>query len=165
VLQNRGALFTMEANQPNTLEPHKRPLHTIIPAFMEKGDVKIGFGIMNGWNQAQAHAQFVANVVDYGMNIQAAVEAARFTKSSFDGCDVEIESRVPESVRNELTAMGHRVRTIAPYSEDVGGGQVVMSNGEGVKFGASDARKDGAAFPQSPPFGAAASAKLPGGAK
>ena len=61
-------------------------------------------------------------------------------------------SRVPESVRNELTAIGHRVRTIAPYSEDVGGGQVVMLNGEGTKFGASDARKDGAAFPQSPPF-------------
>ena len=53
---------------------HKRPLHTIIPAFMEKGDVHIGFGIMGGWNQAQAHAQFVSNIVDFGMNIQAAME-------------------------------------------------------------------------------------------
>ena len=59
MLQNRGGLFTLEKGQPNTLAPRKRPLHTIIPAFMEKGDQRIGFGIMGGWNQAQAHAQFV----------------------------------------------------------------------------------------------------------
>src|SRR5262249_20722971 len=57
MLQNRGALFTLEPNHPNTLAGHKRPLHTIIPAFMEKGDTRIGFGIMGGFNQAQAHAQ------------------------------------------------------------------------------------------------------------
>jgi gamma-glutamyltranspeptidase/glutathione hydrolase len=58
---------------------------------MEKGDIHIGFGIMGGWNQAQAHAQFVADVVDYGMNVQAALEAARFSKATFEGCDVAIE--------------------------------------------------------------------------
>ena len=68
MLQNRGGLFSLDKDQPNTLEPHKRPLHTIIPAFMEKGDVKIGFGIMGGWNQGQAHAQFVSNIADFGMN-------------------------------------------------------------------------------------------------
>jgi gamma-glutamyltranspeptidase/glutathione hydrolase len=151
-LQNRGGLFTMEPNQPNSLAGHKRPLHTIIPAFMEKGDVKIGFGIMNGWNQAQAHAQFVANVADFNMNIQEAVEAARFTKETFEGCDVQIEDRVPEAVRQQLIAMGHQVKTIGPYTQTVGGGQAVMLNGDGVKFGASDARKDGAAIPQSPDF-------------
>ena len=62
------------------LAPRKRPLHTIIPAFMEKGDTRIGFGIMGGFNQAQAHAQFVANIVDYGFDIQQALEAGRFTK-------------------------------------------------------------------------------------
>jgi gamma-glutamyltranspeptidase/glutathione hydrolase len=152
VLQNRGSLFTLEPGQPNTLAPRKRPLHTIIPAFMEKGDVMIGFGIMNGWNQAQAHAQFVANVVDYGMNIQDAMEAARFVKVTFEGCDLFMESRVPPEVRKELTQMGHEIKTVAPYSQEMGGGQVVMVNGEGVKFGASDARKDGAAVPQSPQF-------------
>lgn len=91
MLHNRGALFTMEPGKPNTLEPRKRPLHTIIPAFMEKDDVRIGFGIMGGWNQSQAHAQFVANIVDYGMNIQESLEAGRFTKGSFDGCDVKME--------------------------------------------------------------------------
>ena len=87
MLHNRGGLFTLDRNRPNTLEPRKRPLHTIIPAFMEKDGVRIGFGIMGGWNQAQAHAQFVANIVDYGMTIQQALEAGRFTKATFDGCD------------------------------------------------------------------------------
>ena len=99
---NRGAGFDLTPGKPNSLAGHKRPLHTIIPAFMEKDDVRIGFGIMGGWNQAQAHAQFVANVVDFGMNVQAALEAARFTKATFDGCDVQMEERVPESVRAEL---------------------------------------------------------------
>src|SRR5689334_5006472 len=66
-LHNRGGLFTLEPNHANTLAPRKRPLHTIIPAFMRRDAVKIGFGIMGAFNQAQAHAQFVANIVDYGM--------------------------------------------------------------------------------------------------
>ena len=73
---NRGAGFDLTPGKPNSLAGHKRPLHTIIPAFMRKDDVAIGFGIMGGWNQAQAHAQFVANVVDFGMNVQAAMESA-----------------------------------------------------------------------------------------
>ena len=85
--QNRGAGFQLTPGLPNSLAGRKRPLHTIIPAFMEKGDMHIGFGIMGGWNQAQAHAQFVANVVDYGMNVQAALEQPRFTKETFEGCD------------------------------------------------------------------------------
>ena len=80
-LHNRGGLFTLKPGQPNTIGPRKRPLHTIIPAFMEKDETRIGFGIMGGWNQAQAHAQFVSNIVDFGMNIQMAMEAARFTKA------------------------------------------------------------------------------------
>jgi hypothetical protein len=62
---------------------------------MEKDNIHIGFGIMGGYNQAQAHAQFVSNLVDYNMNIQAALEAPRFTKLTFGGCDVMIENRVP----------------------------------------------------------------------
>ena len=92
MLHNRGGLFSLEKGQPNTLEPRKRPLHTIIPAFMEKGDQQIGFGIMGGWNQGQAHAQFVSNIADHGLTIQQALEAGRFTKGSFDGCDVSDRS-------------------------------------------------------------------------
>ena len=72
VLHNRGALFTLDTSSPNALAGRKRPRHTIIPAFAQKGETRIAFGIMGGWNQSQAHAQFVANLVDFKMNIQAA---------------------------------------------------------------------------------------------
>src|SRR5205814_4639397 len=149
-LQNRGALFTLDHGHPNVLAPRKRPLHTIIPAFMQKGDVRIGFGIMGGFNQAQAHAQFVANIVDYGMDIQQALEAGRFTKGSFDGCDVFVEELVAPSVRQGLTALGHDVTTVPPRTGTFGYGQAVMSDGAGVHFGASEPRHDGAAIPEAP---------------
>ena len=151
MLHNRGGLFTLEKGQPNTLAPRKRPLHTIIPAFMEKGDQHIGFGIMGGWNQGQAHAQFVANIADYGMTIQQALEAGRFTKGSFEGCDVQIEALVPDKTRAELKARGHDLRVVPPRTGTFGYGQVVMSGPGGVHFGASEPRHDGAAIPQAPP--------------
>ncbi len=148
-LQDRGALFNLEPGSPDVLAGHKRPLHTIIPGFMTKGDLRIAFGIMGGFNQAQAHAQFVSNVVDFGMNIQAAMEAARFTKLDFSGCDVEMEDRIPASVRAALAARGHRIRVVGDYSADMGGGQVTERNlSTGVNFGASDPRKDGEAIPE-----------------
>jgi gamma-glutamyltranspeptidase / glutathione hydrolase len=151
VLHNRGALFTLDAKSPNVLAPRKRPLHTIIPAFMEKGDVRIAFGIMGGFNQAQAHAQFVANVVDYGMNIQAAMEAARFNKASFAGCDLYMEARVPPDVVAGLTSRGHRILTVGDFSGAMGGGQAVMRDfGARVNYGASDPRKDGQAIAEMP---------------
>lgn len=146
-LHNRGALFTLEPGQPNTLAPRKRPLHTIIPAFMEKDGVRIGFGIMGGWTQSQAHAQFVSNIADHGMTIQQALEAGRFVKNSFRGCDVQIEALVPESTRDALKAMGHEVRVVGPRTDTFGRGQAVMSVG-GVHYGASEPRHDGAAIPQ-----------------
>jgi gamma-glutamyltranspeptidase/glutathione hydrolase len=151
MLHNRGALFTMERERPNTLEPRKRPLHTIIPAFMEKDGTRIGFGIMGGWNQAQAHAQFVANVADFGMNIQEALEAGRFTKGTFDGCDLDMEPLVPESVRAALAKRGHQIEVSRPRSGGFGFGQAVMSTPDGVHFGASEPRHDGAAIPEAPP--------------
>ena len=148
-LQNRGALFSLDPTHPNALAGRKRPLHTIIPAFMTKGDVKIAFGIMGGWNQSQAHAQFVSNIVDYGMNIQAALEAARFRKTTFEGCDLQIEARVPPAVRAQLEAMGHQLQVRGDYSPVMGGGQAVMRNfSTGINYGASDPRKDGAAIPE-----------------
>jgi gamma-glutamyltranspeptidase / glutathione hydrolase len=149
-LHNRGALFTLEDKHPNTLAPRKRPLHTIIPGFMQRGSTHIGFGIMGGFNQAQAHAQFVANIVDYGMDIQQALEAGRFTKATFSGADVNVEALVPESARNELAALGHDVTVVPPRTGTFGHGQAVMSDGSGVHFGASEPRHDGAAIPQAP---------------
>jgi gamma-glutamyltranspeptidase/glutathione hydrolase len=151
-LQNRGSGFVLDPNHPDVLAPHKRPYHTIIPGFMQKGNLHIGFGIMGGLNQPQAHAQFVSNVVDYGMNIQAALEAPRFTRLSFSGCQFMIEDRVPASVREALLKMGHQLDVRGDYSSWFGGGQVVMHDSStGVNYGASSPRKDGAATPQPAP--------------
>ena len=171
-LQNRGALFTLDRRHPNVLAPRKRPLHTIIPALMSSisrggpsprseplasgaplpraaraSETRIAFGIMGGWNQSQAHAQFVSNIVDRGMNIQSALEAARFTKLSFDGNDVAIEARIAPDVQRDLAARGHELEVQGDFCSFMGGGQAVMRK-DGVNYGASDPRKDGAAVPE-----------------
>ena len=152
VLQDRGGLFSLDAASPDALAGRKRPFHTIIPGFMERGDQHIGFGIMGGMNQPLAHAQFVSNVVDYNMNIQAALEEPRFTARQALGCKILIESRVTAATVDQLSRMGHVLQVRAPYSTTMGRGQAVMrdSNG-GINYGASDPRADGAAIPESPP--------------
>jgi gamma-glutamyltranspeptidase/glutathione hydrolase len=151
VLHDRGGLFTLDANSPNVLVGGKRPLHTIIPAFMEQGNVRIAFGIMGGWNQAQAHAQYVSHIVDFKQNIQLAMETARFTKATFAGCDVELENRIPGNVRAELEGKGHVLTMRNGFSNRMGGGQAVMRDfAAKVNYGASDPRKDGAAIPELP---------------
>jgi gamma-glutamyltranspeptidase/glutathione hydrolase len=152
-LQNRGALFVLDPHHPDVLAPRKRPFHTIIPAFMQRGNAHVGFGIMGGLNQSQAHAQFVSGVVDYGMNIQAALEAPRFTNPSFGGCSFYIEDRVPENIRQALAQRGHKFSVVGNYSEAMGGGQAVWHDSStGVNYGASDPRKDGAAVPEPGPY-------------
>jgi gamma-glutamyltranspeptidase/glutathione hydrolase len=153
-LQNRGALFMLDPSKPDALAPRKRPFHTIIPAFMERGDDHIGFGIMGGANQPLAHAQFVSDFVDYGMNLQAAMETARFTvRSNFDvGCKVLIEDRVPTEARQQLTTMGHQLDVRGDFSLFMGRGQAIDHNTKsGLNFAASDARTDGSAEPELPP--------------
>ncbi len=151
LMHNRGSLFSLDEGAVNMLEGRKRPLHTIIPAFMEKDGERIGFGIMGGWNQSQAHAQFVSNIADFGMTIQEALEAGRFSKASFDGCDVSVEYLVPQHVQDELKKLGHDVRSVGARSSTFGWGQAVLRNPAGVNFGASEPRHDGAAIPQGPP--------------
>jgi gamma-glutamyltranspeptidase / glutathione hydrolase len=151
VLQNRGGLFSLDAKSPDALAGHKRPFHTIIPAFMENGNRHIGFGIMGGMNQPLAHAQFVSNVVDYKMNIQAAMEEPRFTVNTKLGCNIMIESRVtPESI-DQLTKMGHVLDVRKEYSTTMGRGQAVLHDSTTkINYGASDPRADGAAVPEAP---------------
>jgi len=151
ILHNRGGLFTLDAKSPNALAGRKRPLHTIIPAFAQKGETRVAFGIMGGWNQSQAHAQFVVDLADYKMNIQAAMEVPRFTKITFAGCDVKMENRFSQKTRDELKAKGHQVELLGTYSSSVGGGQAVMRDfATGVNYGASDPRKDGEAVAELP---------------
>jgi gamma-glutamyltranspeptidase/glutathione hydrolase len=151
-LQNRGALFSLDPASPNVLAPHKRPFHTIIPAFMERGDQHIGFGIMGGANQPVAHAQFVSDIVDYGMNLQAALDAPRFTVHPSRGCNITIESRVPAEVRDRLTSMQHLLQVQREYSSAMGRGQAVMhDSSKNINYAGSDPRADGSAEPEPPP--------------
>ena len=153
VLQNRAGGFTLKLGQPNTLRPRTRPLHTIIPGFMQKGDRRIAFGIMGGFNQAQAHAQFVSNIADFDMNIQAAVEAARFRKLGFADCKVAIENGVAPEVIDGLRRQGHEVTVELRYSQTMGRGNAVEHHDStGVNYGATDPRADGEAVPEQMPF-------------
>ena len=153
VLQNRAGGFTLKPGQPNTLRPRTRPLHTIIPGFMQKGDRRIAFGIMGGFNQAQAHAQFVSNIADFQMNIQAALEGARFRKLGFAGCKVAIENGVAPEVIDGLRRQGHEVTVELRYSQTMGRGNAVEHHDStGVNYGATDPRADGEAVPEQVPF-------------
>ncbi|MCH8335647.1 MAG: gamma-glutamyltransferase [Proteobacteria bacterium] len=152
-LQNRGQLFSLEDGHANIYEPGKRPFHTIIPAFvMKDGKPWLSFGVMGGSMQPQAHAQIIINLIDFDMNLQEAGDAARMRHSGSsqptdevmtDGGTVYLESGIPESVREELKAMGHDIATgrIA-----YGGYQAILRNDvQGVYYGASESRKDGQA--------------------
>ena len=152
-LQNRGALFVLDRQHPNALQPRKRPFHTIIPAFMERGDAHIGFGIMGGANQPLAHAQFVSNLVDYGMNVQAALEAPRFTVAGNQvTCDIVIESRVKPEVLQALRDKGHKLMVRKEYTSLMGRGQAILHDSKtGMNFAGSDPRADGVAEPEPPP--------------
>jgi gamma-glutamyltranspeptidase/glutathione hydrolase len=152
-LQNRGALFSLEDEHANVYEPGKRPFHTIIPAFvMKDGKPWLSFGVMGGSMQPQAHAQIIINLIDFDMNLQEAGDAARMRHSGSsqptdekmtDGGTVYFETGIPESVRNELRAMGHKV---SDGRIDYGGYQAILRNDvQGVYYGASESRKDGQA--------------------
>ena len=143
-LQNRGALFTLNPNHANALAPHKRPYHTIIPALATKdGKLLMSFGVMGGFMQPQGHLQVVANVVDFGMNPQQALDAPRFR---FDeGYKVAVESGVGEKTSANLRSRGHDL-TVTSEGLGFGGGQIIMVHREtGVLMGGSDPRKDGCA--------------------
>ncbi len=141
-LQNRGALFSLEPEHLNRVEPSKRPLHTIIPAMiMKDGRPWFCFGVMGGDMQPQGHVQVFLNLVEFGMNPQEAGEAARVRE--VDGV-VAVESGIPESVREALRRKGHRVES-RPGS--FGGYQGILVDWERrVYYGASDNRKDGCAL-------------------
>ncbi len=153
-LHDRGSGFQFDESHANALAPGKRPFHTIIPGFLEHGTQKIGFGIMRGLNQSQAHAQFVSYLADHGTNIQGAIEGARFTRREINGCSVILEGRAPSATVEKLRAMGHQVDLRSAYSGMVGGGQAVLfDTATGIKYAASDPRKDGAAVPEPERYG------------
>lgn len=153
ILQDRGELFSLEPGHPNVFEPGKRPFHTIIPAFVTKdGKPYMSFGVMGGATQPQAHAQILIHMIDFGMNLQEAGDAARIlhTGSSQptgevmeDGGEVTLESGFPYETVRELMERGHRMSwALGPY----GGYQAILYDAEHrVYYGASESRKDGQA--------------------
>ncbi len=150
LLQNRGAGFRLDPHHPNALAPRKRPLHTLLPGMLLRGGAPwTAFGIMGGDVQPQAHLAFVSNLVDFGLNLQEALDRPRFRWVS--GTQVEIETpdaRVREGDRLEtaLAARGHTVLRPSPVMADrFGGGQAVAREADGTLVGASDRRKDGCA--------------------
>jgi gamma-glutamyltranspeptidase/glutathione hydrolase len=150
MLQDRGELFSLDPAHANAYAPGKRPFHTIIPAFvMKDGKPWLSFGVMGGDMQPQGHVQVLVNLIDLGMGIQEAGDAARWrhvgsTEPTGELLEsaVQVESGIPERVRASLVERGHAV-VLEPSA--VGGYQAIMRSG-GVYYGASEMRKDGAAI-------------------
>jgi gamma-glutamyltranspeptidase/glutathione hydrolase len=153
-LQNRGTLFSLDEKHANRLEPGKRPFHTIIPAFVSKeGKPFFTFGVMGGDMQPQGHVQVLVNLIDFGMNVQAAGEAPRIEHrgsatptgrpGDADGGQAILERGIPETVVVELQRRGHR---IAWTNRNGGGYQgILIDPRTGTLLGGTEARKDGLA--------------------
>jgi gamma-glutamyltranspeptidase/glutathione hydrolase len=149
--QDRGALFTLEEGHPNVFEPGKRPFHTIIPAFITKdGRPFMSFGVMGGDMQPQGHVQIVCNIIDFGMNLQEAGDAARWYhgrsseptgEKMTDGGRVALESGISPAAAQHLKTLGHHVYDGKGM---FGGYQAIMYDAKNdVYYGASESRKDG----------------------
>jgi gamma-glutamyltranspeptidase/glutathione hydrolase len=148
-LHNRGTGFTLEPGHPNQVGPRKRPYHTIIPAFLSREGIPLGpFGVMGGAMQPQGHVQVVVNLVDYGLNPQAALDAPRWRVLWDQGIpQVALESTVPPQVVRELSARGHAVQVV-DAEEDCGlfgRGQILLRDGDHF-IAASEPRADGLAL-------------------
>ena len=152
VLHNRGSSFVLQPDAANRLEPRKRPMHTLIPGMLLRdGRPWVVFGTMGAHGQAQTHLQLLTNLVDFGMEPQAAIEAPRWVSGRGEEGDpvqvLSIEDRVDPAVRERLAAMGHAVRATPAFSRLLGHAQMIMLDRErGVLMGAADPRGDGIAI-------------------
>ena len=142
LFQNRGAGFNLTTGHPNEAGAGKRPMHTIIPGMLrENGRVVMPFGVMGGAYQPNGHVRLMSNMLDFGMDAQAAIDAPR---SFSDNGVLKLERSHSEQVASQLTEMGHRIET---PETPIGGAQAIrIDHGRGVLIGASDARKDGCAI-------------------
>ncbi|NNE62655.1 MAG: gamma-glutamyltransferase [Gammaproteobacteria bacterium] len=140
-LQNRGSGFSLEDGHFNQLEPGKRPMHTIIPAMVYRDDKPLlSFGVMGGQYQAMGQTYVLSNWIDYGMDVQESLDAARFFL--YDG-QLSLEAPIGPDIQRQLASRGHR---IVSGEESHGGGQIIYIDWEnGVLHGGSDPRKDGMA--------------------
>jgi len=145
-LQNRGHSFSLDPSHPNHLAPGKRPMHTIIPAMLfDEDQFLMSFGVMGGDMQVQGHAQFLSNIIDFGMNPQEAMDAPRVRHVR--GKEVYFEDGISEKTVKELEKRGHQhYIPVSEQGNQVGGGQAIYFDRErNVLLAASDRRKDGCA--------------------
>jgi gamma-glutamyltranspeptidase/glutathione hydrolase len=149
VLHNRGALFSLEPGHANALVGGKRPYHTIIPGLATKdNELYLCYGVMGAFMQPQGHLQVISNLVDHGMDAQAALNALRFIVTEDD---VSLEEGISPQVLADLDSRGHNTRMISSYyrgmSGGMGGAQLIQRDLDtGVLHGASEPRKDGCAI-------------------
>ena len=146
VLQNRGKSFSLDPKHFNRLEPHKRPMHTIMPGMVFKdGEFLMSFGVMGADMQPQGHVQFLVNLIDFKMNLQEAMDAPRVRH--LQGMEVYLEDGISAEVKTALQEKWHHVIEVAPTINQVGGGQAIfLDRSQKVLLGASDRRKDGCAL-------------------
>ncbi len=138
-LQNRGASFSLDPEHPNSLEPGKRPFHTLVPAVVRLDeDDWAAFGVMGGYMQPQGHVQVISNVVDYDMPLQRALDEPRWRYR--ESGELGVEPHFDDDVAAKLVRKDHDVRTLSPVQ--FGGAQIVR-NEEGVLSAATEPRKDG----------------------
>ncbi|MFW9920461.1 MAG: gamma-glutamyltransferase, partial [Candidatus Thorarchaeota archaeon] len=141
-LQNRANLFSLDPDHANCYAPRKRPFHTIIPGALYREKEFMGvFGIMGGSHQAQAHAQFVSNLIDYGMGPQEALDHPRFNHEQLTNT-LGLENGIPPEVQGELRRRGHTL--VHETMSGFGGGQAILHE-NGYWIAGSDYRKDGQA--------------------
>jgi gamma-glutamyltranspeptidase/glutathione hydrolase len=143
-LQNRGASFSLDPEHPNSLEPGKRPFHTLIPALAKfDEDDWAAFGVMGGYMQPQGHAQVISNIVDYGLPLQAALDLPRWRYR--ESGELAVEGRLDGTVQSKLARKGHDVTVLPPVM--FGGAQITrlegLESGEPIISGATEPRKDG----------------------
>lgn len=150
IMQNRGSFFSLDEKHPNRLEPGKRSFHTIIPAMMlEGGQPVLAYGTMGGEGQPQTQAAMVTRMVDFGYDVQQAIEAPRWLMGRTWGTasrNLSLESRISDQVARELTLRGHPVRMVSQWEGTVGHAQAIRINRESGFFeGGADPRGDGSA--------------------
>jgi len=146
ILQNRGKSFSLDPKHFNRLEPHKRPMHTIIPGMLFKdGRFLMSFGVMGADMQPQGHAQFLVNLIDFKMNLQEAVDFPRVRH--IQDMAIYLEDGIPEATAASLAGKGHQIIKDIPKINQAGGGQAIyFDRDQDVLLGASDRRKDGCAI-------------------
>ena len=142
LFQNRGSGFVIDESHPNTIAPGKRPLHTIIPGMVVRnGRAVMPFGVMGGQYQPFGHFHLLTNIIDFGLDLQAAIDSPRVFH--FDGI-LAAENRIPAASIRGLEALGH---TVVAAGGPMGGGQAIwIDRDRGVLSGGSDPRKDGCAL-------------------